>query len=739
MQPRTAVFLINLLQDVNIARPLIIMAARDFNFDAILLVSSKFISRDHLGIWQTEIDVICSESGARSEIFDDDFMAHRFMTGRHGVIFASSESILPPHVTTHNILRHAPAGFIRVTLQHGFECVGFRHSADHDMAYGKTVSFGSDIVCSWAPGSALPAMSPATRNKLVVTGPSAILQQPSGPLDRNPDTPGIVCENLHSVRLNIGGDFRTQFVDAFQQFCTSLKEEGQRVVLRPHPGGQYVLKNKVPIPENASINNAPMYRLDLRQFAYGISAPSSVLIDMLLANIPTAVWRDGGGTMDSSAYAGLVEISTPLDWMTFVQQARDNPEPILARQRDYLEQQQMPLSPEDVYDRFARIFQSACSLRPASPVVGKSHRILFIANALIPTLQLSFLKPLAPMIENGQVEIELLTEQMIRERERDAAGELAVQEWIETLIDEFDPTHILFCRYSGPCYESIIRHAKKHDIPLIYHIDDDLFKIPIELGEEKYRFHNSPERIGSVRYCIEKSDLLYCSTPNLASRMETYFPNANIRDGHVYCASSIIAEASASSSNVIGYMGFDHAHDLESVLPALTSFLRSNSHVKFELFGSIPKPRELDEFGSRIEVIPPVRDYSSFLQALAARRWDIGICPLVVSDFNLVKANTKWVEYTAVGAAVIASRNAVYEKCCSDGCGILAEATAEWISALETLTQDPVLRRDQILRAQTKLKTEYNLGSLRAQVLGIFDQAEMLTKGKPRTFQMEHS
>jgi hypothetical protein len=46
MRNRTAVFLINLVQDVNIVRPLVFMATRDFGLNALLLVSTYSISGD---------------------------------------------------------------------------------------------------------------------------------------------------------------------------------------------------------------------------------------------------------------------------------------------------------------------------------------------------------------------------------------------------------------------------------------------------------------------------------------------------------------------------------------------------------------------------------------------------------------------------------------------------------------------------------------------------------------------
>src|SRR5579884_1276919 len=350
----TAVFLMNLVQDVNILRPLLFMAARSFQFRILILVSPKFADRDLFGTWRRELEVFRDQLDAEVITYESDFDAFRKLKG-YGIIFAGSESSLPGHSTTHSIFQYAPPTFLKVTLQHGFECVGFRHSPAHDRAHGNSVSFGADIVCAWQPAELQPSLAISQRPKVHVTGPTAVLQQFQEPFDRSGDEPGIVCENLHSVRLNATGDLKNEFVDAFAEFCRLLARGRREVVLRPHPGGQYVLKNKVGLPPNAKINNAPMYRVDLRRFAYGISAPSSVLIDMLLAGIPTAVWRDQHGVVGTDNYAGLTSVSTPQEWFEFSRQAAADPRPFVEMQREFLAKQQMPIDPTDVFTRFEKI------------------------------------------------------------------------------------------------------------------------------------------------------------------------------------------------------------------------------------------------------------------------------------------------------------------------------------------------------------------------------------------------
>lgn len=722
MRPnRSAVFVIDLVQDVNILRPLVFMATRDFGFDALLLVSAKFAARDVLGIWRSELEQICAETGARLELFQSDLDAHGHLTGQ-GLLFTASESHLQNHTSMHDLLRHAPPSYVRVTLQHGFECVGFRHSADHVRAHGETASFAADLVCAWSDCDQLPSLAPSQRPKVLVTGPTSVLQMPAGSVQRGAGAPGIVCENLHSVRFNNAAKIKTEFVETFAAFARTMAKQKRRVALRPHVGGQYFLKTQVPLPPNVEIENAPLYRLDLRQFSYGISAPSSVLIDMLLAQIPTAVWRDRAGDIDAGSYEGLASVSSAREWAQFARAAEDDRDSIVAAQRRFLERQEMPLDPRDVFSRFAQLFEAAerIEVRPAGSVAER-ERILFVANGNLPTLQLSFDKPLAPLVGRGEVATQLLTEPELRGPTE--AGGAQVKEY----LNRYAPSAIVFCRYSGPGYEPILAWARREQVPIVYHIDDDLLAIPAAIGERKFALHNAPERLDTVRTLLNRADLVYASTERLKERLLGYFPRLPIVAGEIYCASTVVRRPRRSDSCKVGYMASaDHAHNLDMVLPAIQKLLDRNPHVQFEFFGSIPIPESLARFGERIRTSGRIAEYEEFLQAFASREWDVGICPLVPIDFNLMKANTKWVEYTAAGATVVASRGTVYDESCADGCGILADSADEWFSALDLLVNDVDERLAIVGRAQVKLQKQYNITRLRNQVLEVIARAHQI-------------
>ncbi|MBO0661384.1 hypothetical protein LQ948_02245 [Jiella sp. MQZ9-1] len=380
MNPPSIVFIVNLLQDVAVLRPLVFMAARDLGLDTKIFVTAAFDKRDRSNVWHNELQQIARETGAALSLIEDEaqaFMQLQYLAG--GALLAASESNLAGHRIVHDIFRTKPDSFVAITLQHGLECVGFLQSRDHDRAHGRAVTFAADIVCGWLEAEKLTALAPSQRGKLVTTGPTTLLQQASREEpgrkesgQRGQGQRGIVCENLHSIRLNLAGDFGTDFVATFNKFCSALASQGDDVTLRPHPGGQYVLKHNTTVASNVVINNHPIYKVNLSRYAYGISAPSSVLVDMVLAGIPTAVWREGTGRMDADNYTGLTQVTDEHDWIAFAEEARSHPERYVEKQTDFLQHLCMPLDPGDVYRRYAELLW--CAARRTLPTIASPGR-----------------------------------------------------------------------------------------------------------------------------------------------------------------------------------------------------------------------------------------------------------------------------------------------------------------------------------------------------------------------------
>ncbi len=747
---RHIVFLINLMQDVNIVRPLAYLAARDLDVTIVFLVTGKFLERDTLRIWQREVAEIASDLAASVHIYESALDAVAVLQGKQGIIIAASESTLSAHRETHDVLRAAPSGFLKITLQHGYECVGFLQNREHIIAHGRNIKFAADVICGWCDGASLTSLAASERSKLYVSGPTLVLNAVK-PGSNAPVSGGLVCENLHSVRMRATGDFGKSFMDNFGHFCDRLAEFGQTVNLRPHPGGMYVVKNNVTLPGNVVLNTKPMYKVDLSAYAFGVSAPSTVALDMVFAGIPVAVWRDAEGIMDASNYDGLTPISTAADWFAFARDAVLRRDHILEQQQRFVDRLSMPVDSKDVYRRFASLLANGTTSiggiqTSGQPDPAMPRRITFIANGPLPTLQLSFLKPLAPHFESRRIDHEIVTEIEISDAVallpaalRSTAAKRSQQfaSLVRQKLEKFEPDIIVACRYSGPAAAEVLNWANSRDVPVVYHVDDDLLNIPPEIGHVKYTAHNHPNRLGSVDCFLRGCELVYCSTRELKLRFRQLGYRTSMLAGQIYCSGNIINRADPRPVKRIGYMGFDHAHDFQIVLPSLVRYLRRNPEIEFELFGSIPRPDSLDEFGSRVTVLEPVRNYEEFLRVFAGRNWDIGLCPLARTPFNIVKANTKWVEYTSVGAAVLATAGMVYDGCCSGGCGMLLRDD-EWLEAMEHLTDNPDIRYAMVEQAQRRVEADYNVPILRAQVMSVFDQA-MRMKAKGGSEQWPHA
>jgi glycosyltransferase involved in cell wall biosynthesis len=730
MNRNSAVFLINLLQDVNILRPLILLA-HSLGIPARMLVTTAFAKRDQSGLWQGELNEIAGASGALIETFETVSDAIVLLQDGGGIILAGSESNLEAHGITHGILSAAPQSYVTVTLQHGFECVGFLQSREHDIAHGREVVFSADTVCGWSDAAHLRSLAPSQRGKLVVSGPSALLQ---GPFRGSKSGRGMVCENLHSVRFSASGDFKADFMSVFGDFCASMAELDRTVTLRPHPGGQYVLKNNIRLPANVVMNNQPIYKVDLSRYAYGISAPSSILIDFLLAEIPTAVWSDAGGGMDTGNYAGLTRVSSKDDWVEFARQAEADPAPFLRQQKEFLLRSGLQTDPQTAHRVYADLMLAAMrraeeqgtgaaslNARPAA-APEQPLRILYIANALVETLQICLMQPLSSLVDGGSIVTSLITEADIRQA--GAEDDAAAISRLEDKLAAFDPDLLLFCRYSGPMAEVMTAWARRNGVAVMYHLDDDLLNVPRELGEAKFRSHNAPERLASCRHLLAESHLVYCSTAVLGGKLRSHGLKAPVISGALNASASVITPAALRPLRKVGYMGSSsHGADLAMVAPAIAAYLREFPEVTFEVFGAIPLPPELAELSGQVVQLEPVRGYQEFMQAFAAREWDAGLCPLLQTPFNLCKSNVKWLEYTSVGTAVIASAGTVYDDCCAGGCGILAGSGEEWLAALRRLTLDPELRHEQVRRAQMKLEQEFTRGRHTAQVLAAIGTA----------------
>jgi glycosyltransferase involved in cell wall biosynthesis len=350
-------------------------------------------------------------------------------------------------------------------------------------------------------------------------------------------------------------------------------------------------------------------------------------------------------------------------------------------------------------------------------VVGnpQSPNVLVFTEHVNATYYISFDIPLNVLNREKALNFAVASQQRV--------GKKGVGIW-ERWDREFRPDLVIMTRYGLPYGAEILDYFKERKIPVIYHIDDNLLDIPPSLGAVIKKTHGASDVIETRRYLLENCDLIYASTEYLAQHLQSLYPQQKIFSGMYapYMAEHICnAEKPDRDHQTIGYMGSrGHQEDLQQVVPSLIRLLDDNPTVRFEVFGSIKMPTELIRFGKRVKAHEVSTDYIGFLKRLARLNWDIGLAPLANEKFNLCKAPTKFVEYTAAGIPVIASDILVYNRIAPQGSALLVRE--DWYVAINSLLKDPQLRVSMVKNARSYCANNFSEKRLQTQLSTLINE-----------------
>ncbi len=289
----------------------------------------------------------------------------------------------------------------------------------------------------------------------------------------------------------------------------------------------------------------------------------------------------------------------------------------------------------------------------------------------------------------------------------------------ENLYNNFSPTLVIITRYALPLGPEILDYFKSKNIPVIYHIDDDLLHIPDSLGEEIQKRQGALDVINARKYLLQNCDLIYASTEYLAKHLSERFPGQKIFFGIYASFIEGLAEKrkpkSESAPITIGYMGSKgHQQDLSLVEDALVQIMDENPTLRFEVFGTIKMPEKLERFTGRIASHKVNKDYYGFLEHLAGLGWDIGLAPLEEAQFNYCKAPTKYIEYTSAGISVVTTDISVYRDASSPDSILLA--STNWHSQMTVLLQNKDKRVSLVENAKKHCYERFSKSILQEQL-----------------------
>ena len=719
-------FYINLIQDVNILRPLIYLMNDDFGLKSKIIISNGFmIKNEDDEHWINEIKEIADE--CNSEIVIQYYNYQIWALAQEydkGFLVSASESSIKGHLPSHHLFKILPRNITSVCIQHGYECPGFLMNTNHQKAHGSSVDFNANIIAGWLPAKYQLNLRHFQNARYYCIGSPLHIKYTSKrqlniedqKVCINNSECGIICENLHSARHDdVKGE---SFIEQFYALASMLDKEGEKIGLRPHPAGQYTIKNQIDLPKNVFIDNRPSYKIDWKKYKYGISAPSSILIDLVSDSVPSMVWQDKDKTIDIDQYNFLPVATNETEMFRFAQ----NPN-LEFMSNNMNESIKYLLAHKDsTYEMFIEFFQNIIG----KPVSEHNRNRLSNNNTIIQESRYNRVKNILiiapgrnlpsaniclkiPLEQDPANNIYLLEEADIKNNRNDD-----IEECFEALVSRESIDIVILCRCFGKNAEKIEAKARQMKIPTIYFIDDDLIApCKIALSPKKFSMHSSPERTASIRKLMNNVDCVYASTDKLKERLESHNINNKIVHTNINCSPAHSIDITKQKTNLlikkIGYMGFGHGADFEIVGSAIKSLMTKYEFIRLELIGSIEIPEMLQDMESRIKSYPPIFDYYDFLAFLESLEWDVGICPLAPTNFNNCKSINKWIEYASCGIPTIATGGSIYDTCVSGMCGILCENTYEsWYKAMESILFDSNLSNLIRFNAHTKAWREYS-------------------------------
>jgi len=263
------------------------------------------------------------------------------------------------------------------------------------------------------------------------------------------------------------------------------------------------------------------------------------------------------------------------------------------------------------------------------------------------------------------------------------------------------PDVVVCARLMGGDFFGVLRDYNP-SAAVVYDIDDDLFDIPPEnvSNQSITALHQE-----SMRTHLANADLVTVSTPALAERLKKY--NGNIAVLPNCIPQNMLGTDPIEKDHVrVGWAGsVTHVEDVE---PAIQGLLMALDCVGYEKM----RPVFMGFLGARLAArFDPDHTYfqkpvtiDQYYPRLYACGLDIGLAPIRPNLFNECKSAVKFYEYTAVGAATIASDVGPYKAEIKDGHrGLLVRHNSPeaWRDAVLDLYHNARLRKALANNART--------------------------------------
>lgn len=247
-------------------------------------------------------------------------------------------------------------------------------------------------------------------------------------------------------------------------------------------------------------------------------------------------------------------------------------------------------------------------------------------------------------------------------------------------------------RLNSPRGMHVWREARTPRTRLVYELDDDVFHLSPE-NWAAYQLWKREDVRDAAIHCIEVSDLVTTTTEPLADVFREYNPNVLVIPNHIpgwVCD----YQRKRRDRPCLGWAGgASHGLDVNEIVAPVKRFLRRFPKWDLRLGGTDYRPTF--RVGERASYYPWTHVTDDPRGFYTAPDFDIGLAPLVRSQFTKCKSAVKALEWGALGIPVIATDWAPYSDYIRHGeNGFLVKHDHEWLHFMSLLASDENLREE---------------------------------------------
>lgn len=261
---------------------------------------------------------------------------------------------------------------------------------------------------------------------------------------------------------------------------------------------------------------------------------------------------------------------------------------------------------------------------------------------------------------------------------------------------------------------SLLGACSYYNKPLIVDFDDDVLTTD-GLSPDRYTYTEDNDLKHYLEVLLRECTAITVSVPQLAERYGKF--------GKTHIIPNAVDEKDWTwtlrrhDRKTVGWAGSaSHARDHEILEPVYGGVIEKNPDVVFSFVGHMLPEHVKGMTRKNWEIKPGIswwegnpENNMTYPRLLAEAGYDVGLAPIIESQFNSSRSLAKWFEYTMTGIPMVASEWGPYLDLRDGEDAYLVKTKDGWVDAINNLIQNPHERTRLVANARKRILDEYTI------------------------------